>query len=38
MVSASKGLPPQYFKAISACKARRVGPVILEAAKRKSAI
>ena len=29
---------PQYFKAISALKARLVAPVLLEAAKRKSTI
>src|SRR5712691_5837376 len=36
--SASRGLPPQYFHVISASKARRWGPVILEAARRRSAI
>src|SRR6267142_5203906 len=37
-VSASKGVPPQYFTAISASKARRVGPLICDAARRRSAI
>src|SRR3989442_10448798 len=32
------GLPPQYFTAISASKARRFGPLIWDAARRRSAI
>jgi len=38
VVSACRGLSSQYFKVISASKARRFAPVILDAAKRKSAI
>ena len=37
-VSACRGFPWQSFKVISACNARRVGPVIVEAARRKSAM
>src|SRR5262245_10617621 len=37
-VSASSGFPPQYFSAISASKARRFGPFICDAARRRSAI
>src|SRR5262249_46664476 len=37
-VSASRGVPPQYFSAISASKARRFGPLICDAARRRSAI
>src|SRR2546427_5872060 len=37
-VSVSRGLPPQYFTAISASKARRFGPLIWDAARRRSAI
>src|SRR4029453_1544447 len=37
-VSASRGLPPQYFSVISASKARRFGPLICDAARRRSAI
>src|SRR5207245_11071757 len=37
-VSANRGLPPQYVTAISASKARRVGPLTWDAAKRRSAI
>src|SRR5207249_7159462 len=36
--SAIRGVPPQYFTVISASKARRWGPVIVEAARRRSAI
>src|SRR5262249_18359239 len=38
MASARRALPAQYFSVISAWKARRVAPVICEAARRKSAI
>src|SRR5215470_17637326 len=38
MSSARRALPSQYFSAISAWKARRVAPVMREAARRKSAI
>src|SRR5215813_12481972 len=38
MSSARRALPSQYFSVISAWKARRVAPVICEAARRKSAI
>src|SRR2546427_2569394 len=37
-VSARRGLPPQCFTAISASKARRFGPLIWDAARRRSAI
>jgi hypothetical protein len=37
-VAVCRGLPSQYFKAISASKARRFHPVRVEAAKRKSAM
>src|SRR5207253_9313495 len=37
-VAARRGVPPQYFTAISASKARRVGPLIWDAARRRSAI
>ena len=37
-VPLKRALPPQYFTVISASKARRVGPLIWDAAKRKSAI
>ncbi len=36
--SAIRGLPPQYFNVISASKARRVWPVMLDAARRRSTI
>src|SRR5262249_26471559 len=38
MASARRALPFQYFRVIAAWKARRVAPVICEAARRKSAI
>src|SRR5215471_15183868 len=38
MSSARRALPAQYFSVISAWKARRVAPVMCEAARRKSAI
>jgi hypothetical protein len=37
-VSACRGLPSQYFRVSAASQARRFAPVILDAAKRKSAI
>src|SRR5262249_40076445 len=37
-VSARRGFSPQYFSAISASKARRFGPLICDAARRRSAI
>jgi hypothetical protein len=36
LILAQMGRPPQDFHVISAAKARRFGPVILDAARRKS--